>query len=129
MLTTANWGAIIVVAQKVADDIRLNRAPPAPGASQSPGALIAELEAILPTWQAAWKAHQGVATGAADLLQHLADNGVPYAATIRQAILSTPGALAEAEKWLPTVAWALNAFAPAPGGLPGAIQGARGHIS
>ena len=94
MLTNVNWGAIIVVAQKVADDIRLNRAPPAPGASQSPGALIAELEAILPTWQAAWRAHQGVATGAADLLQHLADSGVPYAATIRQAILSTPGAIA-----------------------------------
>ena len=119
MLATANWGAIIVVAQKVADDIRLNRAPPAPGASQSPDALIAELEAILPTWQAAWKAHQGVATGAADLLQHLADNGVPYAGTIRQAILSTPGAIAEAEKWLPTVAWALNAFAPAATGVSG----------
>lgn len=119
MLTTANWGAIIVVAQKVADDIRLNRAPPAPGVSQSPGALIAELEAILPTWQAALKAHQGVATGAADLLLALSDNGVPYAATIRQAILSTPGAIAEAEKWLPTVAWALNAFAPAAAGISG----------
>ena len=84
-----------------------------------PKPTIAELEAILPTWQAAWKAHQGVATGAADLLQHLADNGVPYAAAIRQAILSTPGAIAEAEKWLPTVAWALNAFAPAATGISG----------
>ena len=118
-MTNTNWGALFVFAQKVADEVRLNAAPPAPDASSDPVDMLTHLQAVIPAWQAAWVAHQGVATGLADLLERLADSGVPYAATIRNALLSTPGALAEAEKWLPTIIWALTAFKPAAPGIQG----------
>ena len=114
-----NWGALSLAVVKAEADIKANRAPPAPGASPDAATLVSELATILPQWQAAWKTHAGYVTGLADILAALDADGVPYAGIIRQALLSAPGAMDEAEKFLPTVEWALTMFQPAATGISG----------
>ena len=114
-----NWGALFLAVVKAEADIKANRAPPAPGASPDAATLVSELATILPQWQAAWKTHAGYVTGLADILAALDADGVPYAGIVRQALLSAPGAMDEAEKFLPTVEWALTMFQPAATGISG----------
>lgn len=108
------WSIVIAGFMKLADDIRENRAPPAPSAT--PGQLAGALEQLhanLPAIIGTLRAHQGVVTGAADLLAALSKAGVPHAADIEAAVLAAPGALATIDKWLP---WILPFFSGPAGG-------------
>ena len=119
MTVTINWGVLLLAAQKFVEDVKENRAPPAPDSAADFPTLAVELSAALPQWQAAWTAHRGVVTGLSELLQALADNGVPYAAMARNALLTAPGAMSEAEKWLSEIEWILMRFQPAATGIQG----------
>jgi hypothetical protein len=121
-MTTIDWSAVL---SKIADDIKNNRAPPAPLNTGSLADTLAKINAALPAAILTLRAHQGVVTGAADLLAVLSKAGVPYADEIEAAVLSVPGALDEAEKWLPRVVWALTEFQPAPTWQPGPDPFAR----
>ena len=104
-MSSINWGALLVFAQKVADDIKQSRPPPAPDQSDSAESVVEDVIAAVPKWQAAWTKYAGAETAIADILAALAADGVPYAATVRNALLSTPEALAEIKKWGPYIFW------------------------
>jgi hypothetical protein len=123
-----DWRAIMRALPQIIEDVRDNEAPPPPVASLGLADTLEHVSAVLPSIILTLRSHQGVVTGAADLLSAMADAGVPHAAAIRDAVLATPGALDAAEAWLPRVMWAASTFAPAATGIPGAWAGARGHI-
>lgn len=124
-----DWGQLLNAARKMADDIKANKPPPPPAASADLADVLDRINASLPAVITALRAHQGVLTAADDLLQVLSHAGVTWAATADAAVLAAPGALSDAQKWLPTILWALTAIAPASPGLPDATQGARGHVA
>lgn len=115
-MTAADWGAILA---KIADDIRNNRAPPAPLNTGSLADTLAKINAALPAAIATLRAHQGVVTGFADLLAVLSKSGVPYAGDIEAAVLSVPELLDDGERWLPRIIGVLTAFDAAPAWQPG----------
>ena len=116
----SSWGVLLLAFQRFVDDVAANRPPPPPDeAGANPATLVPELEAALPHWQAAWAKYRGYESGTADLLKTLSDAGVPYASSVRTAVLMTPGALTALEEWLPKVDWLLGALNPAATGIQG----------
>ena len=124
------WAAILAGLKQAATDVAANRAPPV--ATPNPHALADALERLhanLPAVIATLRAHQGVVTGAADILAALAKAGVPHAADIEAALLAAPDALAMVEKWLPFILPFLGggaAFTPASGPLIAAADWSHG---
>ena len=114
-----DWGAILDTLRKMADDIKSNAPPPPPAASADIADVLDHINAVLPSIVTALRAHQGVLTAADDLLAVLTKAGVTWASAADSAVLAAPGALADAQKWLPTVMWALTAFQPAAMGIQG----------
>ena len=124
----ADWGAILDTLRKMADDIKSNAPPPPPAASADIADVLDHINAALPSIVTALRAHQGVLTAADDLLAVLTKAGVTWASAADSAVLASPSALADAQKWLPTVMWAVTEFQPAATGIPGGWSGARGHV-
>lgn len=114
-----DWGSLLRAIQKALDDIKANAPPPPPAASADLADVLDQINAHLPAVITALRAHQGVLAGADDLLSVLAGAGVTWAADLDAAVLAAPGALTDAQKWLPTILWALTTFAAAPTGIQG----------
>ena len=114
-----DWGSIINTLRKMAEDIKSNTPPPPPSASADLAEVLDHINANLPAVITVLRTHQGVLTAADDLLAVLAKAGIPYAGDLDAAVLAAPGALTDAQKWLPTILWALTTFAPAPTGIQG----------
>ncbi len=130
-MTALDWGAIA----QAAADIRANKAPPTLAGIDAPNlaATFDHLQAVLPEWIAALKAHQGVLTGLGDVLAAMSKAGVPHAAEIETAVVALPGALETADRWLPWILPFLGGgadgpFGAAATGIPGGFPGARGHV-
>ena len=109
-------------------DIEGNAPPPASLAVGDLADALDKINAMLPSAILILRAHKGVITGVAHMLDVLDHAGVPHVANLRAILLAIPGAMDKAEAVLPRVLWMLKTFAPAPTGLPGAWAGARGHI-
>lgn len=121
------WGDVVKAFEKALEDVRANRAPPPPISTSSLADILAHVNAALPAVIATLRAHQGVITGAAELLEALSKAGVPHAADIEAALLAAPGMLEKAEKWLPMIAGFLAATRPAPTYQPGSDPIFRGR--
>lgn len=114
--------------QKMVEDIKSNAPPPPPTASADLADVLDHINANLPAVITALRAHQGVLTAADDLLALLSKAGIPYAGDLDAAVLAAPGVLNDAQKWLPTILWALTTFAPAATGIQGDHQGTGPRI-
>lgn len=125
-----NWIALVASITKASADFKAN-APLVPVPASSNPNIGATLKAVLPYIHEAAdaiKAHPGAITAVDDVLTALRAQGCLWAGDLEDAIDATPGALAEAESWIPTIIGFLGAFKPAAIGVPGSISGARGHI-
>lgn len=116
-------GFFRAVEQGIAD-AKANKAPPTKASLTAAGFadFLTTINASLPAAAATLRAHQGELTGVAHVLAVLAKAGVPYAADIEAALLSYPGLLEAAEKWLPVVLPFIrfgDPFAAAPNPPPG----------
>ena len=113
-----DWAAFFAACQKAVADIEANRAPPVSAQSVDVAALLTTLQTELPSVIAALNAHQGVITGADDILAVLSAEGLSWAGEAEAALDAAPGALTAAASWLPTIAGLLQAFSPAPANDP-----------
>ena len=113
------WGALVATFRQMAVHLKSNSPPPPPAESADLADALDHIATNLPAVITALRAHQGVLTATDDLLRLLAGAGVSWASTADAAVLAAPGALTDAQKWLPTILWALTAFQPAAPGVQG----------
>lgn len=101
--------------KRAAVDIRTNRAPPAskPMTGEQVAATLEAIQGRLPGLIAATRAHQGVITGAEDILTAAQRAGVSWAGAANEIVASIPADEAEAQEWIPKVLFFLSEFAPA----------------
>lgn len=118
-MNASDWAALAQAIERAADDVRQNRAPPAPVSTATLADTLERVAAVLPSVILTLRAHRGVVAGADEILAALAKAGVPHAADIEAAMLALPGALEAANKYLPTIAGVLEQFRPTPSWQPG----------
>jgi hypothetical protein len=133
-MTEEDFGPLLRALVATESDLKANAPLPPPETMTSTDALAAlEIAQAKASAILAWLvAHPGAYWAARRMLTAVA--ALParlrpsWAKEALAALTALPGALATANIWLPRLVGFLKATQPAPIGIPGGLDGARGHV-